>query len=254
MLTNVVTFRAIFSAGEEAIVFFDRRGVHKTRPGVIYFHTTGITSKGMNHPAFGQWQICEAIASMGFCVVAPDLGVDQAAAPNDGRNTWGNAVARARAETVRVGMIAAGWCANTPIFVVGASMGGLNGFNYNVYNPALVRGLVTVLGVANLTVTYATNRGLAQSLIAGAHSIVAPAALPAGVDPILNYAPIVDKNFLAFYASDDTAVLPAETIALEAVMGKNSKLVNLGALGHTEGAIAAAAVHSALADFLYNLR
>lgn len=253
MLTNVATERAKFSANEESIIWYDRQGRHKQRPLVLFCHTTGVTTKGINHPAFGQWQVPERIASWGFCVVAGDLGVDQAAAPNDGRNTWGNAVARARIETIRVAMMASGMCLNAPIIIIGASMGGLNAFNYTVNNAANVRGLVTIMGVAALNTTYQANRGSAGSLIAGAHGVVFNAALPAGVDPILIYAPIVHKPFLAFYATDDTAVLPSETIALEAVMGKNSQLVSLGALGHTEAAIAATASRPELLDFIANL-
>lgn len=241
-----------YSAGENAQTFIPAHYKPGSKPPVIYCHTTGASVKSVNYPGvFGQYDICSKIAGMGFPVVFGDLGVPDAAPPNDGKRTWGNAVGRARIRTILAGGIASGLWANLPGLLVSASMGNTNALQELVDHPADWAGLVSVLGVSDLVTDYGrADLAFLQADIAGAWGVVAPAALPAGANTLTRAATIaaLKKPYLAFYSVADTTILPTETEALRAVLG--GKSVNVGNQGHTEAGIQAAANRPELADFI----
>lgn len=249
---NIETGLGRYAAGERDFILTPRLWKpDSAKKGIVWCHTAGESAAdAMSYGGNGEnglvSKLCELLQRP---IGVFDLGVIGAAAPNDGKATWGNSVAQARINSGLAFLASTTGCSSTVCVVGGASMGGLNSINYAIANPAKVSAIFGVIPVCNLTNWYVSNRGGGsnQAYIAGAWGITYPAALPANADPMLNLASIMGKPYRNYTASDDAFALASEAQALADALG--GQHLDLGALGHTEAAIASVPA-SDLAGFL----
>lgn len=219
---NTRTAHDLFTSGIVGSARLPRGGPVAGRPLVLYGHGGGNTSAEMHgaHGITASDTLTRRLGRGGMCVLAPTSTLQ-----------YGNATARARwadAHTARTVYGATG-----PVFAVGASAGFTAACAYARANPGVLTGIVGLIPLIDLVTVHAANTlGLAASLE------TAYGGPPTSADNPLDFAPeIADVTIVLYVASNDAVSVNADAFA--AAHG-NTTLLDVGPLGHTNNAIAAA--------------
>lgn len=154
-----------------------------------------------------------------------------------GTNTWGNDTAIARVEDA-VTYLRSGWGQGGPVVLVGISMGNLSAMAYALANPDDVAAIASVIPALDLN-DLVTNRGMGAAInpaYGGAYND--------GTDgpthsPVLFAADLPAVPIKLWYASDDPLCV-ASTVTAFVAARPSTVTVNVGALGHSDAAVAAA--------------
>lgn len=195
-----------------------------TRMGVLYCHGAGTLGADQGSAADGLKAVLAALAER-WPLGCADLG---------GAFTWGNATARTAVGTEKTAIQSAG-AASGKVALVGGSMGAATALNFARANPTLVASVSLILPAVDLNDIHDNNRGgYAASInaaVGGDPSAVANSS-PAGADWTGVSIPMK-----AWYASDDAIVIASTVTTF--MTARSGTAVNVGALGHTDAAIAA---------------
>lgn len=194
------------------------------RPGVILLHGAG-NPAGYADPVAqpAGTRLAAFLADAGFYCIAGAMAGD----------SWGNDTGLAR--VVSAVALAEAATGITGCYLVGGSMGFGLGLRYAQANRAKVRamqGLIPLVDPTALT-------GAAATSCASAWSVASVAVLPARAQfsSSANRTTVSGLPMRLHYASDDTTVAPATVTSFATATGATA--VNVGALGHTDAAIAA---------------
>lgn len=155
--------------------------------------------------------------------------------------TWNNATARSRIQTAAAWLRTNRGCVG-PAWLIGSSMGGTNSLGYAIASPADVAGVIGVICAVDMDDIRDNDRGTSgRANIDAAHGLTwtAPGtpALPAGVNPADNTGVLTGLPIQLWSANDDTVALHSLTQTFAAAVG--ATLVDVGALGHSDAAMAA---------------
>jgi pimeloyl-ACP methyl ester carboxylesterase len=199
-----------------------------TRRGVVYCHGAGASTSGLiGANTANQYALIQAIGAA-FPTVVCDLG---------GTATWGNATVQARIDAAWTWLQTAYGVKTDKVLLAGFSMGNLAAFNYAIANPTKVAAIAGFLPASDLADFYTNNRGGYQAAIGTAWSVTYPADLPGSANPTGNTSGINGLPNKAWYATDDTVVLPATVTTLTGSIGGTA--VSLGAAGgHADSTVA----------------
>jgi len=201
-----------------------RDGTHR---GAILCHGAGGTATSWFDPAKpGSGALRALITARHFCY-AGDFGGDN----------WGNANALADVAAASA-LLEAGGASAGPKLVAGGSMGGLVATRYAAQHPEDVAGLALWIPAIDA----AAVRALFPASFNTAWGLAAQDPLPNVVpdaNPVNLPGQIACPVFLA-YASDDPLVSPATAVTFAAALD-DVTLISVGALGHSEAALTAAA-------------
>lgn len=199
-----------------------------TVTGVVWCHGVGgnaLYAKDLSK--VGAWPLFHALAEK-FMIVSADLGGD----------TWGNATANTRVGQAITYLQAQGAKAGK-VALVGLSMGAVVALNYAREFPGNVSCVAAIIPVVDIEDVRANNRsGLAASINAAHGGAYDQATMGATRNPV-TFASTLNLPVKIWNASDDTTALASRVAAFDAA-APNCDVVSLGALGHTEAAIAAA--------------
>lgn len=207
--------------------------------GVIYCHGGGGDAyECREYTKYAQTKLVSALSER-FVVVSADLG---------GARTYGNdtviaAIGRARNYLVNTLDVKPG-----KIALVGASMGFQSAAVYARAHPTQIAAIVGFIPLCDLTDIHTNNRAGATADINTAYGgAYSEATYGAAHNPV-TFASQLTMPIQLWYASDDTAVIPSTVTAFDAA-APNCTINDVGALGHTEAAIAAAD-HQTVIDWL----
>lgn len=177
-----------------------------------------------------------AILSYGFSIVVPNL-----------LGYWGNATGNSRIIDALAYARANLGATNAPAIIVGASHGAGSAMRFTAQQPAMVSavvGIIPALDYQQLRVNDPLGLGIRSSIDA-AFGVTYPAALPALTSPMTRTAELSAKPIQLWTASDDPVSVNHATFS--AAVGAETH--NLGALGHSDAAMAAVD-HAAVAAFV----
>lgn len=161
-----------------------------------------------------------------------------------GGNTFGNDLSQTLITTMISLADAIPGVDVSKIHMAGASMGNAPQFRYAGNNPTKVASILGLIPYSDPVAVRDSNRLGLRTTIEAAWSIGNSDPLPSQALLKETHAPVVNSNgipYLAYYAGDDTAALPAEVTTLAGLAGGTA--INVGNYGHTAAAINAAALY-----------
>lgn len=198
----------------------------------IYCHQGGATgispANAITYP--GTSALLASVADAGYPVASSDLG---------GLSLWGNSTAQTRTGQLTTWARGTVGGSSDAVVAIGISMGFAAAVNYFSAHTSDVAAFIGVLPVWNLTDIYTNNVLGAQAAIGTAWGVTYPDPLPAGASPHENASSLAGKPCLIFFASDDDVCDATIAASIVSTFGANAASVNLGALGHTDTAVAA---------------
>lgn len=208
-----------FTSGQQDLYIEGRYRI--TRRPVVYCH--GASGSGYPTANTSVDPIIKAIAREGFTVLVPYIALLWSNATKDTRIadalTWGRANLA---------------CSSADPLVVGVSMGGGAALHYAAnHATAGVVGIIPAIDYQAIRV--ADTSGLRAGIDTAA-GVTYPAALPAGFNPSTLTASLTTTPIQLWTASNDAVSANAATFATAV----GADLHDVGALGHTDAAIAAA--------------
>lgn len=167
-----------------------------------------------------------------------------------GGNTWANNTMQATIPAHRAALQAAFPAMRTDkICVLGISMGGAAATRYTQLNPASVAAVVGIIPAYDPKAIYVNNE-VGDAAMEAAWSFSGLANFPDALDLGTKAALASSVPLLTGYASNDTIVPAASVTAYHTAAGGDpANIVNVGALGHTDAAIAALSI-ATIARFL----
>lgn len=206
----------------------------------VIYHASG----GMNaSEIWGPVQQLPDIATLVRAIVMEGI---QVVAPT-ATNQWGNATSRSRTSDARTWAATLG--ANTDkVVLMGASQGVPCALNWAQANPTLVAGIVGIIPAIDLEAIRASNVNSLRASIDAAWGVSYPTALPANANPMDYADELTSIPIQLFFSNDDGVSENVDTFAL----ATGAELVDLGALGHTNAAVAAVDTGEVL-DFIRGL-
>lgn len=196
------------------------------RPGLIYCHGSGGTATNMLTNAVER-ALIEKLAQR-YAVIAADLALQ----------AWGSATGVDRVGEARQCLIDR-WNVTGPMYLLCGSMGNLNGLGYLRQHPEHIRAaacLIPALDLASLNTMPPIPAEIAVAYGAPYNDVTmgpthSPVRYAATLDP--------DVPIRLWTASNDTICLPSTATAFVAARPQTER-VDLGPLGHTAAAVAAA--------------
>lgn len=199
-------------------------------PALIYGHGAGADASEAGG-AFGLSAVpplIQALADHGFIVVVPtEPGL------------WGNATSRSRqSDAWAYAKTSASASAANPVGVW-LSHGAACGLNWHRVTQQCAAA-VLILPAVDLEAIRTADTLSLRSSIDAAHGVTYPASLPAGVNPAQNTGAFTNLPTQIWYSSDDA--VSANVTDFGTAVG--AEMHNLGALGHTNAAIAAVDIAS----------
>lgn len=208
------------------------------RRAAVYCHPmgTGMVDLAGVAALDGQRALLTALAEAGYPVAASDMGYMSIG------SGWGNAAQQTRTGELDAWAAAGAGGSTAPRVVVATSAGAAGAVNYYGKAPghvADVAAMVLVLPVWDLDNAYQTDPGGARASIEAAHGVTYDDPLPAGASPKDNTALLDGIPTRIYYATDDPICDGDIAADMAAAFGDNAEAISLGALGHTEEAIAA---------------
>lgn len=229
-----------YQAGEGAVTC--RPHDQSTRRGVIFCHGAGGSALNAlfltDVPA--QAKLVRALADSGHTVLAGDFG---------GSQTWGNDTSLARVGQAVTHLTALSGVLSGKVHLVGISMGGLVALNYAKANPTLVASVTAIIPTVDIPAAYDADISGAAALIDTAYGgTYVDDDQKADHNPV-HWGPL-ESSFVptkVWHASDDPWCPLASYQAFAAT--PNATLTDVGALGHSDAAIAASPINE-IEDFL----
>lgn len=181
----------------------------------------------------GTAALLEAIADAGYLVAGQDLGAMNPMGNNTAKTRTGSTVTWAQTAAI-------GASSSKPVVLVGISQGFVAAVRWAAANPTLVAAFVGVLPFWDMRGEYASNALGLRAQIQTAWGITHPTPLPTGAsaNDSDNTTPLAAKPAYVAYATDDGICTPTHAGEIVAAFA-GSTSVSLGALGHTNAAIAA---------------
>lgn len=209
----------ITSGGQDLIM---QQRVRTVRPNpVIYCNSAASWPYELGNVGFGINPTARKLVEHGFVLIAPDLDL-----------TWGNATGRTRiADAVTYANTNFGTTA--PPILLGGSHGSTSALMYALEATTKPKCLVTFLTIADLKTVQSANTGGQAAGITAAWAN----PVPAQADTLVRASELASVPIYANYASDDAFSVNLSTFATS---HGNTTLANVGALGHTDAAMAAA--------------
>lgn len=225
MITSLASDRATVGQVDAYLAPFDR----VARNPVVWCHgKDGDASQAVGVLVPSQKPILSRLTDYGLTVVAPSTG-----------NTWGNATGRMRVADVLTWARTLG-ATSGPVIRLGTSHGACACLQSGLANLSDTACIVLFEPTLDLQYvreqdTVEGNAGLRAS-IDTAWAVAYPAALPTDASPLDIADDLANIPIQLWYATDDDISHGYDTFA--AAHG-NTELHNLGALGHTDAALAA---------------
>lgn len=205
-------------------------------PPLVYLHGSGNNASTMTTTA-GQYALLRAL-SQRFLVIAADLGGE----------AWGNDTHMNRINDAIFYMRTRFGYGAEPVAFCAGSMGTLGALNYLRANPSQVKGVAAIIPALDLADL------MLRGAAAGINAAYPPAYNDATMGPThspVKYAASLpsqtSKPIKLWTSSNDAITVPATADAFVAARPSTPR-VNLGALGHTDAAVAAAV--DSVMDFL----
>lgn len=215
-----------YVAGETIILPANSLGGALT--GILFGPGAAGTALALSTPALvGQFDLGETLGAV-WPIIITDLG---------GVASWGNDDSTADAVLARTALRTAARISSGKLVLVGVSMGYLSVANYALANPSLVQAVVGIIPVCNLSDAHGTFTAAIDAAYGGEYDdeVDGPTHNP------YQYVASITHPTLLLTSSDDPTAPPE--FAVE--MSETNSLVthaDLGALGHSESAVAAAVV------------
>lgn len=195
-------------------------------PALIYFHgVTGNASEMLGGAGVPSARLLvRALVLAGWPVVSVSMPV-----------TWGNATTLSRYDSALTfaRTAAIGAHASKPPVLLGVSHGTTCALTV-AYNRT-VAAVAGILPAVDLQAIRVADTLSLRAGIDSAWGVTYPTALPAGADPATHTAQLSAVPQRLFYSSDDAVSVNLSTYAT----ATGASIVNLGALGHTDTAVAA---------------
>lgn len=193
------------------------------RPPVVYFH--GVNGDASQPMSSAVLVILRALAAHGFPIVVPTISA-----------YWDNATGQTRIANALTYARASLAATADPAILVGASHGAGSALHWAAVNPTLVAAVVGIIPAIDYqAIRVADTAGLRAS-IDTAWGVTYPAALPVGANPSTRTADLQAIPIQLWTASDDAVSANASTFDTALPLCTTT---SVGALGHTETAIAA---------------
>lgn len=229
-----------------------------TKTGVIFCHGYNTTPQPEYEahspdPSAGipnMYRLIDAIVRAGFPVVSCKNGsaaltsaspftfeITEPAATPGGGNGWGNATSENYITQARAYLISKG-AKNGKVLLFGQSMGHIAVMRWVKNNKALAAGVVSSMGVADLSNIYA-NATYTSSINTAHGGTWSQASLGAATNPLTmaQAGAFSGVPWLGFYGASDTTVPKSTSDALVAAIGASAS-VNYPAGGHDWNAVA----------------
>lgn len=197
-----------------------------SRP-VVYCHSSSMDGGQM----FGGEQLpsiatlIDSLVGDGWSVVAPSIAA-----------LWGNATARSRIDDA-LRWIRARNGTDEPAVLIGASMGAAAALSWANTHTSDVACVIGIIPAVDLEAIRTANTGSLRAPIDTAYGVTYPAALPAGSNPV--DMTNLDSIPVQLWTASDDAVSANAATGLP-----NAEIHNVGALGHTDAAVAAVDVET----------
>lgn len=210
---------------------------NKVKPGSHpFFHFHGANSAyGFGYgSSYAEGMLGAVLATNGIVCIGGAMG----------GNTFGNNLSQTLIDSMFTVASGITGVDASKAHMAGASMGNAPQFRYAANNPTKVKSLLGLIPYSDPVAVRNENRRGLKTTIEAAWGIGSGDPLPAQALLKETHAPLIaaaNIPYLAFYASDDTAALPAEVTALASLA--NGTAISVGALGHTNMALYAAALH-----------
>lgn len=168
------------------------------------------------------------------------------AATNYEPQAFGNPTAQTRLGQCRTWLQANGALPGT-VLCITTSQGAACALNYASDNPTHIGGIVSFMPGFHLDDLRDNDRGGTRVLIDAAWGVSYPAPLPAGANPALKSAQLSAIPQQMWYATDDPYI--PTTVVTDWAAASGAEAYSVGALGHSDNAIAAAP-HETVLEFL----
>lgn len=208
--------------------------------GVVLLHGQSNPRAYMDSAQLASVRLAAALASSGIpCIAAEMHG-----------NAWATDQSMTDIDAARTTLQAAFPAMRTDkVCLVGASMGVALGTRYSQLHPASVAALVGMIPAYDPKAIYIANN-VGDAAMEAAWGFSGLGNFPDALDLGPKAAQAATVPLLTGYASNDTVVPAASVTAYHALAGGDpANLINLGALDHTDAAIAAMPV-TTIARFL----
>lgn len=211
-------------------------------PLVVYCHAVGgnaleASTGGVSLPAMPA--LLRYLTRVGYYVVSATMPA-----------TWGNATSQTRLANLISWAKANLRVDSGAVHLIGTSHGAVNSLRWAADNPAGWRSWSGFVPVIDMDDVRAGDLGGLRAGIDAAHSVTYPAALPVGVNPASRSADVTGRPLRAWAASDDAIARPGPLATWAAATG--ATVTNVGALGHTDAAVAAIDPQALLAHIAAN--
>lgn len=205
------------------------------KPLVIYLHGAAGNAQTVNRAdaARGEYDLIRGICRLGYTVAIGDVG---------GIHTWGHPTAMAAVEDLRLAVINRGLALPGAAHFIGASMGGDNCIGYYRDFPQNVLSISAIIPAWDLQDIRDFNRLNLAASVNAKWGITAQDPLPPGANPIADVEDYValGNKLKAWYANNDDIAVPQPVRDFAEVVG--AEAIDVGSLGHTQEAIAAAKI------------
>lgn len=188
----------------------------------LLFHGSGhpFAAHDTTQPNFGM--LAALIAEAGIPVITAEFG----------GQGWGKPGVMTMGDTALTYMHSICGTRTDACITIGASMGAYTALRYAATNPSKVLAVAGIIPLTNMTYFYGSNIGGAQSEIAGAWGVTAPAALPTA-SQVQEEASTFNMPIKLWYSHADALIRPADTTAFAAA-APHCTAVDVGANGHSD--------------------
>lgn len=194
------------------------------RNPVCYLHSSGTNgTEALGVLLTNIAAITRRLARAGFVVGAPTA-----------TGLWGNSTAATRLTAMET-YLRSEFAASGDLVLIGSSHGAQWALSYAAAHPEDVAAVIGFIPVIDLAYVRDNNVGGLRASIDTAWGVAHPTALPAGSDPATLTDELAEVPIQLWYASDDA--VSTNIAAFASATG--AEMHNVGALGHTDAAIAA---------------
>lgn len=228
--------------GEVDTVWFPRYARVDTY-GVILLHGQSNPQAFISSNQEASVRLAGAIASQGIPCVAAEMHGD----------SWANDSSMTDIDNARTLLSSLFPSMKTDkICLIGGSMGAALGTRYSQLNPDEVAAFVGIIPAYDPKTIY-VNNDVGDAAMEAAWSFVGLGNFPDALDLGPKGADADTVPILTGYASNDTVVPSASVIAYHTLAGgEPENLINLGAVGHTNAAIAAMSIQTIIQFLIAN--
>lgn len=209
-------------------------------PGVLFCHGANQTCYvSRATTTTGQFALTNALGEA-FSLAITDTG---------GTAAWGNNTSIAAVGQVKTWLQGTWGAKAGKVALVGVSMGAVTALNYARANPTLVSCVVVCIPVIDLNDIVVNNRGSLAASVNTAYGGTYNDGTDGPTHSPAQYAASFTVPTLGYYSSDDTTAIASAVTTFDTACAA-ATFNSVGALGHSEAAVAAAPT-SAILDFIW---